>query len=78
MQNADSRSIDRNFDKFRDKDYKLLIGALAYDPATIDELVENSGLTIEQVSSMLLILELEGEIEAMNGGKYSRLRSSSR
>jgi len=30
-------------------------------------------LTIEQVSSMLLILELEGEVESLSGGRYSLL-----
>ena len=50
---------------------------MGYDPATVDELVEKSGLTIDQVSSMLLILELEGEVQALHGGQYSLLGSSS-
>jgi DNA processing protein len=61
----------------RDDQYKLLKEILGHDPATADEIADKSGLTIEQVSSMLLILELEGEIEALNGGQYSLLRSSS-
>ena len=61
----------------RDNDYKLLIKTLGHDPATADEIADKSGLTIGQVSSMLLILELEGEIEALHGGQYSLLRSSS-
>jgi DNA processing protein len=61
-----------------DADYEKLISALGHDPATVDELARQSGLTIGQVSSMLLILELEGEIEALNSGQYARLRSSSR
>ena len=56
-----------------DADYEILLNSLSFDPATADELAENSGLTIDQVSSMLLILELEGEIEAQTGGRYSRL-----
>ncbi len=59
----------------KDGDYRILLDALGYDPATTDELVKTSGLTIDQVSSMLLILELEGEIEAQNGGRYSRLQT---
>ncbi len=78
MQNALAKPRRGKFSDMRDKDYKSLIEVLAHDPATTDELVENSGLTIEQVSSMLLILELEGEIEALHGGQYSRLRSNSR
>jgi len=30
-------------------------------------------LTIDEVSSMLLILELEGKIEKLSGGRYSAL-----
>lgn len=58
-----------------DQDYDKLFEALAFDPATSDELAETSGLTIEQVSSMLLILELEGKVEAIAGGRYSRLQN---
>ncbi len=57
----------------RDADYQTLLDALGFDPATTDELAKTSGLTIDQVSSMLLILELEGTIEAQTGGLYSRL-----
>jgi DNA processing protein len=57
-----------------DVDYRKLFDALAFDPATSDELAESTGLTIDQVSSMLLILELEGNVEAIAGGRYSRLQ----
>jgi len=57
----------------RDTDYEMLLEAMAYDPVSADELTSRSGLTIDQVSSMLLILELEGKIEAQAGGQYSRL-----
>ena len=57
----------------RDGDYLKLLEALAFDTRTADELAETSGLTIDQVSSMLLILELEGEVEALPGGQFSRL-----
>lgn len=58
----------------RDADYDKLLGVLGHDPLTADQLADESGLTIEQVSSMLLILELEGEIEALKGGQYTRVR----
>ncbi len=60
----------------RDADYERLLVALAFEPLSADELAARSGLTIDQVSSMLLILELEGDIEVIQGGRYSRLRSS--
>ncbi len=64
-ENEESKSIEH------DADYEILLNSLSYDPASADELAENSGLTIDQVSSMLLILELEEKIEALAGGKYS-------
>ncbi len=56
-----------------DEEYVKLLNTLGHDPVNIDELVERSGLTIDQVSSMLLILELEGKIEKLSGGRYSVL-----
>jgi DNA processing protein len=59
----------------KDTDYEMLLEVMGFDPATADELAGQSGLTIDQVSSMLLILELEGKIEAQAGGRYSRLHT---
>lgn len=54
-----------------DRDYTGLRKVLSHDPTTIDELVNQSGLTIDQLSSMLLILELHGEVESLSGGRYA-------
>jgi DNA processing protein len=56
-----------------DGDYQHLKKYLGHDPISVDELVKISGLTIEEVSSMLLILELEGAVESLSGGRYSLL-----
>jgi DNA processing protein len=56
-----------------DGDYARLLDVLGHDPVGTDEIVRRSGLTIDQVSSMLLILELEGKIEKLSGGRYSVL-----
>ncbi len=61
-----------------DPAYAALLEALGYAPAAMGELVERSGLTAGEVSSMLLILELEGFVEALPGGRYSRLPARSR
>lgn len=55
-----------------DTDYKLLLDKMAYDPVSVDMLVKLTGLTAEAVSSMLLILELQGSIESQQGGLYCR------
>jgi DNA processing protein len=65
QENEEPKSIEH------DPDYEILLNSMSYDPASADDLAENSGLTINQVSSMLLILELEEKIEALTGGKYS-------
>ncbi len=53
-------------------DYKRLLENMAYEIVTVDNLVKLSGLTAEVVSSMLLILELQGMIESQQGGQYYR------
>ncbi len=56
-----------------DSDYQLLFACLGYDPIEIDSLVTQSGLTAETVSSMLLLLELEGQVASLSGGRYVRV-----
>ncbi len=56
-----------------DGDYAQLRKFIGFDPISVDELAATSGLTIDQVSSMLLILELQGEVESLSGGRYSLL-----
>lgn len=73
MQAPEEPASSKQDDRKPDADYEMLIEAMGFDPATVDELAERSGLTIDHVSSMLLILELEGIIEAQAGGRYSRL-----
>jgi DNA processing protein len=67
---------DANIEK-HDEEYQLLLDKLGYDPISIDVLVERSGLTAEAVSSMLLLLELEDQVESFSGGRYARKRAPS-
>src|SRR5215472_1624063 len=55
-----------------DKEYEMLLDALGFEPATIDVLVARTHLPGESVASMLLILELEGRVAALPGGRYGR------
>ena len=61
-----------------DKDHKILLDALGFDPADLDTLVVRTGFKPEAVSSMMLILELEGHVQAAPGGRYSRVVRSRR
>lgn len=50
-----------------------LLSHMGYDALTMDTLIQRSGLTSEQVSAMLLSLELEGQVASLPGGLYQRL-----
>ncbi len=56
----------------RDPEYSLLLDALGHDPVSLDQLGQRTGLTAGELSSMLLILELEGEVTPGHGGRYTR------
>ncbi|HMM56018.1 MAG: DNA-protecting protein DprA [Xanthomonadales bacterium PRO7] len=55
----------------RDPEYRRLLEALDAEPAALDELVERTGLPAAALSSMLLVLELDGAVAAENG-RYAR------
>jgi len=55
-----------------DPEYEGLLASLGYEPVSIDTLVRRAGLTAEVVSSMLLILELRGDVQPVPGGLYVR------
>ena len=57
-----------------DKDYEILLDALGFEPASIDTLVERTGLPSSNLASMLLILELEGRVGPHAGGRYVRMK----
>ena len=62
---------ERHIDK-PDPDYIKLVDSMGFDPVSIDQLVERSGLTTEQLSSMLLILELDGRVDSLPGGRFQQ------
>jgi len=61
-----------------DKDHKILLDALGFDPANRGLLFARTGFKADAVSSMMLILELEGHVQAAPGGRYSRVVRSRR
>jgi DNA processing protein len=67
-----------DFETGMDKEHKILLDALGFDPADLDMLVVRTGFKAEAVSSMMLILELEGHVQAAPGGRYSRVVRSRR
>ena len=55
-----------------DPDYQRLWNALGHDPTGMDSLIERTGLTAASLSSMLLVMELEGKVSATHG-RYTRI-----
>ena len=54
-----------------DPDYQTLWQALGHDPTSMDALVARTRLTAAELSSMLLVMELDGQV-AVEHGRYSR------
>ena len=61
-----------------DSDYIRLLDSMGFEPVNQDTLVERSGLTAAEVSSMLLILELRGTVAAGHGGLFYRTGANGR
>lgn len=54
-----------------DPDHRRVLEALGHDPVPIDLLAQRTGLTVAQLSSMLLLMELQGQVVAQHG-RYAR------
>ena len=53
-----------------------LLALMGHDPVDMDALCERAGLSVEQVSSELLRLELDGRVTALPGGLFQRLEKA--
>ncbi len=51
-----------------------ILELIGFDPLSMDTLSHRSGLTVSQLSAMLLTLELEGRIAALPGGLFQRIQ----
>jgi DNA processing protein len=57
----------------QDPDYASLLASLGDEPASLDELADRTGLAPAALSSMLLLLELEGVVAPAVNGRWQRL-----
>lgn len=57
-----------------DLEQQNLLKLIPFSPISVDDLVQDSGYAVEMVSSMLLVLELQGYIAAAPGGSYYRIQ----
>jgi DNA processing protein len=53
-----------------------LLALMGHDPVDVDALSERAGLSVEQVSSELLRLELDGRVTALPGGLFQRIEKA--
>ncbi len=58
-----------------DDQYHALIQAMGHDPVSTDTLVERTGFAPEAVSSMLLLLEMEGRVSSEPGGLFALIKT---
>jgi DNA processing protein len=58
--------------RLADPDYRKLWDALDHDPVPVDLLAARSGLTAPAISSMLMLMELDGLITVGANGRYGR------
>ncbi|WDJ84674.1 DNA-protecting protein DprA [Xanthomonas campestris pv. incanae] len=66
-----ARAVPQPTPRRSDPDYQRLWHALGHDPTPMDSLLERTGLTAAALSSMLLIMELEGDVVTEHG-RYTR------
>lgn len=50
-----------------------LLAAMGYDPVTIDVLVERTRASADAIASELVVLELDGRVSSLPGGRWQRI-----
>jgi len=70
----DEKLLSQTTQSTLDLEQQTLLNRIMFSPTSIDHLVENTGESVEAISSMLLILELQGYLEATAGGCYVRIK----
>ncbi len=70
---ADRQIVTKSEPQGLDPESENLLNAIGFDPVSADELVERSGLTIDKLSSMLVLLEINDLIQSAPGGCYVRI-----
>ncbi len=72
QQDGNAQTI--NLQTTLDLEQQTLLNHVMFSPTSIDKLVEDTKMSVDFISSMLLILELQGFVEANAGGYYTRLK----
>ncbi len=73
---GDEGNLPADAGRSADPDYRRLLHELGHEPATMDDLVQRTGLPTGVLSSMLLMLELDARIERLPGNCYQAMSAS--
>ena len=57
-----------------DTEQQTLLNFIQFSPTSIDQMVTESGFSVENIASHLLMLEIQGYISPVNGGNYTRIK----
>jgi DNA processing protein len=68
-----AESTDTAASQALEHDHQAVLEAMGHDPVTTDQLVERTGFSAAEVSSILLLLELQGHVSSDAGGVFARL-----
>ncbi len=60
--------FQENLQSVLDLEQQNLLNLIMFSPTSIDWLVQESGYSVEVISSMLLMFELQGSIATVPGG----------
>ncbi|NNE37801.1 MAG: hypothetical protein HKN08_05800, partial [Gammaproteobacteria bacterium] len=66
------RRISQVNNETLDEQAKLLLDNIGYEPVSYDEIIINSGITVEKLRVMLPELELKDLIQSTSGGRFVR------
>ncbi len=67
-------TANTNIQSNLDAEQQTLLNYVMYSPTSIDQLVSETGFSVENIAAHLLILEIQGYIIATNGGSYTRIK----
>ncbi|MGA9575409.1 MAG: DNA-processing protein DprA [Lysobacterales bacterium] len=69
---APAKTMQATGHLLEDPDYRKVWDSLGYDPKPVDAIIEQTGLSARETSSMLLIMELKGMVRKQGGGRFVR------
>ena len=72
LDKLDTSPEKANDDQSLDPQHEKILDSMGHEPITIDDLIDRSGMGVDVVSSILLILELNNQVSHHGNGVYVR------